>query len=175
VLGFLFGFNARLGRLHYSLVSIGLAVAAAILMVAILVAAYGVAAPPGVMRWLIILFVALSLWSNTMLMAMRFRDIGWDPVCVVPLWIASMIVDGVVAMKVPAWSLTASHSGTLAGALINLGFSLALMFWPSGDMPDDDNGRRSDDAPRSTRRDSAMPSEARLARVSSGDFGRRGS
>lgn len=174
MLGFLFGFNARLGRLHYFLASIAFVVVATIVVVVALVAAYSVAASPAVMTCLIVLFLALALWSSTMLMAMRIRDIGWDPVCVIPLWIAGMIVDAVVAMKVPEWSLTASHAGTPVGALMNLGLNLALIFWPSGDRTDDDDGRRTDYAPRPAGRVSATPSEARLARVSSGDFGRRG-
>jgi uncharacterized membrane protein YhaH (DUF805 family) len=171
VLGFLFGFNARLGRLHYFFASIGFAIVATIVFLGLIFAAYGVGAQPTQVRWLIILFVALALWSNTMLLSMRFRDIGWDPVCVVPFWIASMIVDSVVAMKVPEWSLTGAHTGTIVGGLLNLGLSLALMFWPSGDAPDD--GGRTDHAPGSTARSAATSSEARIARVSGGDFGRR--
>lgn len=173
VLSFLFGFNARLGRLHYFLASIGLGIAGSIVFVAVIFAAYSAGAQPEIVRWLIILFVALALWSNAMLLSMRFRDIGWDPVCIVPIWIASVIVDGVVAMKVPEWSLTASHAGTAVGALINFGLSLALMFWPSGDAPDHDNGGHTHYAPRPMGRNAATTSEARLARVSGGDVGRR--
>jgi uncharacterized membrane protein YhaH (DUF805 family) len=173
VLSFLFGFNARLGRLHYFLASIGLAIVATIVFLGLIFAAYGAGAQPGIVRWLIILFVAIVLWANAMLLSMRFRDIGWDPVCVVPIWIASMIVDAVVAMKVPEWSLTAAHTSTVVGASINFGLSLALMFWPSGDAPDDDHGGRTDYAPRSTGRGAPTSSEARIARVSGGEFGRR--
>src|SRR5450631_3556725 len=108
MLGFLFGFNARLGRLHYFLASIGFLIALAIVFVAIAVGVTLVAPHQAdvALRWLTILGLALLLWANVMLQAMRFRDIGWDPVCVIPAWIAITIVDQVVATKVPAWSLT---------------------------------------------------------------------
>ena len=66
-----------------------------------------------------------------MLQSMRFRDIGWDPVCVIPGWIALVIMDQVIATKFPAVSLGHDHPGTIVGALTNLGLVLALTFWPS--------------------------------------------
>ena len=108
-----------------------------------------------------------------MLQSMRIRDIGWDPVCVIPAWIAILIVDKVVAGKIPAWSLDHEHNGTVVGGLVNLGLVLALMFWPSGDYerPFNDAYRTPD---RPTPRPAATSAAAeRIARVSKTDFGGR--
>ena len=32
-------------------------------------------------------------WMTFTLQSMRIRDIGWDPVCVIPAWIAILIVE----------------------------------------------------------------------------------
>jgi len=56
-----------------------------------------------------------------------------DPVCVIPSWIAILIVDKLIAGKIPAWSLGPEQHGTIVGALINLALFLALLFWPGGD------------------------------------------
>ena len=40
-------------------------------------------------------------WTTFTLQSMRIRDIGWDPVCVIPAWIAIVIVDKVVAGRIP--------------------------------------------------------------------------
>src|SRR3984957_21208121 len=89
--------------------------------------------PASLMTWPVIwagVFFARMTFS---LQSMRVRDIGWDPVCVIPAWIAILIVDKVVAGKLPLWALGPEHEGTVVGGLINLILFLALMFWPSGD------------------------------------------
>src|SRR5579863_10147718 len=65
---------------------------------------------------------------------MRIRDIGWDPVCIIPAWIALSAVDHAVAFKIPAWSFGHQHHGTMVGVMVNLAFILALTFWPSGEF-----------------------------------------
>jgi hypothetical protein len=107
---------------------------------------------------------------------MRIRDIGWDPVCVIPAWIAILIVDKLVAGKIPAWSLGLEQHGTIVGALINLALFLVLLFWPGGDhehpMPTLGDTRRKPDEP-SHRRDTAPASATRIARATGAGFGRR--
>ena len=170
MLGYMFGFNARLGRLHYFLASLGLGFAIVVLLVVMAVAA--VAVPElaqAATRWSIVVAVGLFLWANTMLQAMRFRDIGWDPVCVLPAWFATMALDYVVATRFPDYALTPSHAGTIVGVLINLGMCIALLFFPTGgdDVPAPRSVRRGDKRPITS------PSEARLARISGGDGSRR--
>src|SRR3954470_12915737 len=96
MLGFLFGFNARLGRLQFFLATI----AVAILMTAICFAIAGYVIQhtprgtlPSLTLWPVmgaaILFGALTFTMY----AMRIRDIGWDPVCVIAGWFAVMVID----------------------------------------------------------------------------------
>ncbi len=139
MLGFLFGLNARLSRLQFFLASIALA----IVMTAIcfFVAAYAFAdVPPATLRpedlmtsWPTIAAIGFFMLATVTLQSMRVRDIGWDPVCVIPAWIALMIVDHVVATRFPALSFGHEHAGTALGGLVNLALMLALLFWPSAD------------------------------------------
>jgi len=117
-----------------------------------------------------IIFILITLT----LQSMRIRDIGWDPVCVIPGWIAILIIDMVVATKFPNLALGHEHRGTAVGALVNLALFLALLFWPSGD------GESSPPSFGETRRPGASPrgggtisvAADRIARAS-GEFGRR--
>ena len=60
-----------------------------------------------------------------MLQSMRIRDIGWDPVCVIPAWIAIPIVDKLMAAKFPGLGGRAGRStGPSVGTLIN-----SASFW----------------------------------------------
>jgi uncharacterized membrane protein YhaH (DUF805 family) len=180
MLGFLFGFNARLGRLHYFLATIGLAIVMA--AICFVIAGSYIQSTPGVKissaalmnAWSVWLAGWFFIWMTFMLQSMRIRDIGWDPVCVIPAWIAILIVDRLVAAKIPAWTLGPDYHATVVGGLTSLGLILALMFWPSGDY----QGPTYDDAPAkpdrpSPRTDAGSVAAARVARVAGSGFGRR--
>jgi uncharacterized membrane protein YhaH (DUF805 family) len=179
MLGFIFGLNARLGRLHYFLATIAVAVAMTVMCVLVALAMFqtiprGAQLSFDLMKWPVIGLGTLFFLISFTLQSMRIRDIGWDPVCVVPTWIALTALDIAVAHRFPGWSLGPEHYGTAVGGLLNLGMSLALLFWPSGDYdgsaPDIGQIRRPDPQPRST---AATPVAAdRIARAS-GEFGRR--
>jgi uncharacterized membrane protein YhaH (DUF805 family) len=180
MLGFLFGFNARLRRLQYFFATIGLAVVMTAICYAIATYIFGTTpkamlSPASLMyAWPVIAAMVFFGWATFTLQSMRVRDIGWDPVCVMPAWIAIVILDKVVAGKIPAWALDREHNGTVVGALTNLVLFLALMFWPSGDYEKPFNDAyRTPDKPAAPR--TAAPSVAadRIARVSGADFGRR--
>jgi uncharacterized membrane protein YhaH (DUF805 family) len=182
MLGFLFGFNARLGRLQYFLATVALAIVMTAICFAI--ASHFLQSGPrgtlqseSLMGWPTLVAVAFFGLVTFMLQSMRIRDIGWDPVCVIPGWIAILIVDKVIAGKIPAWSLTHEHTGTVVGGLVNLGLVLALTFWPSGDYerPFNDAYRTPDGRPpRPPQKPQATSVAAeRIARATSGDFGRR--
>ena len=117
-----------------------------------------------------IIFMAITLT----LQSMRIRDIGWDPVCVIPAWIAIVIVDKLIAGKIPVWSLGQDHNGTVVGALVNLVLLLALMFWPSGDNENPTFGYAPQTPDRPPSRTSAGSVAAdRIARATGANFGRR--
>jgi hypothetical protein len=125
------------------------------------------------LKWPVIGLGTLFAVISFTLQSMRIRDIGWDPVCVVPTWIAIMVVDFAVAHKFPGLSLGPEHRGTAVGGLLNLVMFLALLFWPSGDYNDSAPGfseprHRPDPPPRG----GASPAAERIARAS-GEFGRR--
>jgi uncharacterized membrane protein YhaH (DUF805 family) len=177
MLGFLFGFNARLGRLHFFFATIALAVA--MTAICFLIAMSGVHAAPVRTRptfeqltWPMLIAVGFFAVATLTLQSMRFRDIGWDPVCVIPAWIALLAVDKLVATKMPAWSLGQEHHATIVGALVNFGLLLALTFWPSGDYDGPSETPRATDAPLPKPR-AASVGDARIARATGAQFGRR--
>jgi uncharacterized membrane protein YhaH (DUF805 family) len=170
MLGFVFGLNARLGRLHFFLASVALAIVMTAICFAIAMAVLRTTSP-GMIRpedlmtnWAIIAAIVFFGLATFTLQSMRIRDIGWDPVCVIPAWLALMIVDHVVAGRFPAWAIGHEQQGTMVGGLVNLGLMLALTFWPSAES------EGSYGNPGRPRGSAASPSVsgARLARVSQG-------
>ena len=178
MLGFVFGFNARLGRLHYFLATIGLAVLMTVICFVIAGHAYRPGqpiSPADLMGWpTLIAMVFFGVMSFT-LQSMRIRDIGWDPVCVIPMWIAIVVVDKLIAGKIPAWSLGQEHHGTIVGALFNAALFLALTFWPSGDYEDPTFDATPPRQPETSSRGDGAAAVAtiRLGRGAGQGFGRR--
>lgn len=138
MLDHLLGFNARLGRLHYLLACLGLGVVMVAICFAI-VASGGIHIPRGshptwqMLSWPALGAVALFFLASLALQAMRFRDIGWDPVIVIAAWLAIMFVDAIVATKVPGLALAHGHYGTIMGSIVNLVMTGILLFWPGSD------------------------------------------
>ena len=56
---------------------------------------------PSLSSWQIITAAILFIWLSFTLHSMRIRDIGWDPVCVIPGWIAVAIIDGARCQQDP--------------------------------------------------------------------------
>jgi len=178
MLDMLFGFNARLGRLKFFLFSMLLGLVNGIIVIPVGYYAYKHGLLHGAMPksiwslgWPIIAFVGFCMAGNFMLAAMRFRDIGWDPIIMVSCWIAVIAVDPLIASRVPAMALE-KHDGTVVGGLINFGLIVILLFWPSGDHafspPVFD-----DPAPSPSRPSNSPVSSERIARATA-QFGRRG-
>jgi uncharacterized membrane protein YhaH (DUF805 family) len=181
MLGYLFGFNARIGRLKYFLCSIVLVIVITIMIAGTVSSSYrglelGTPLSLSQMKWPLIFVGAIFAVASFTLYSMRFRDIGWDPVCMIPLWLAVAAVDWAIGAKIPAISLGQDHHGTIVGALMNLALGLALMFWPSGShdisTPTFDMPPQAPDAPP-RRQEAASPAASRVARVAGGEFGRR--
>jgi uncharacterized membrane protein YhaH (DUF805 family) len=176
MLGFLFGFNARLGRLHFFLASLVLGIVMVALCFAIGAHFYNnKSLSIAQMAWPLIWLGIIFLISSLSLQCMRIRDIGWDPVCVMPTWIAISIVDHLIATKFPALSYDPLHTGTVVGGLLNIGMWLALLFWPSAQYvmrpPSFDFPSEQPDPP--PRRGGESAASSRMARVANGGFGRR--
>jgi uncharacterized membrane protein YhaH (DUF805 family) len=176
MLGFLFGFNVRLGRMNYFLATIALAVVMTAICFVIAMLLFqqtpSEMLPSALtMSWPVIAAMVFFGWMTFTLQAMRIRDIGWDPVCVIPAWIAILMVDHVVAGRVPAWAFGQEHQGTIVGGLVNLVLLLAMMFWPGGDHVASASGEMPDRPSRGV--DAHAPTAARIARATGGDFGRR--
>ncbi len=181
MLGFLFGFNARLGRLHFflsfvALVVVWVAIDLALSPYSIRQMASGAKPSPDHLAWPLIVPTVGFLLIKYTLKSMRVRDMGWDPVCVVPAFIAFGTVDSVIASKVPAWSI--GHHGTIVGVMIQIALLLALTFWPSREFetptPAFGGSQRHPQGP-SQRSNATSPPAARLAPVTGAGFGRRAS
>lgn len=139
MLDLVFGLNTRLGRLKFFLATLVLAVVMTAICFVVAMSVLRNVNPANVRaddllkNGGMIAAIAFFAIATIELYSMRFRDIGWDPVCVVPAWIALMIVDYVVAMKFPHLAIGQEHTGTMVGGIVNLVLILALLFWPGGD------------------------------------------
>ncbi|MET4071631.1 uncharacterized membrane protein YhaH (DUF805 family) [Bradyrhizobium sp. S3.2.6] len=171
MLGFVFGLNARLGRLHFFLATVVLAIVMTAICFAIAMAALRTTSPSMVhpedltRNWAIIAAMVFFGVVTFTLQSMRIRDIGWDPVCVIPAWIALMIVDHVAAGRFSAWAIGQEHQGTMLGGLVNLALLLALTFWPGAD---NEGSYTNPFEPPARAAGKPSTSDQRLARVSQG-------
>lgn len=176
MLNYIFGFNARMGRLAFFFCTLVAGLGFVMLV-------YGITgnvprgrtdvllAQASNSSALIIAFYGL-LVVCFLLQSMRVRDIGWDPVCVMTAWIALIVLDKAIAGRFPEYALTYQHTGTVVGALANAAMNFVLTFWP---------GSRSEEAPplpRETGGDglferNSAPAAAgsRVARIANGEFG----
>ncbi|MBR0869923.1 hypothetical protein JQ633_06110 [Bradyrhizobium tropiciagri] len=171
MLNYIFGFNARMGRLAFFFSSF-------VIGCGYIVLVFGVTGSTANGRTDVLLAQAANstplligfyavLAITFMLQSMRIRDIGWDPVCVMVGWVALVVIDRLVAGRYPEYALTYQNNSTVVGAFVNSALMLVLLFWPghSDELPADDAG---DDA--SWRR-SSTPGVAtsRIARVAGGE------
>ncbi len=127
-----FSLRGRIGRVRFLLNSLALAFGSAALALglALLVLPARNTGVGAIAFGLCLLLTApVFLWFTLSLHARRLRDIGLDPLFVIPGWILLEVVDKLVAAKIPVLSLGA-HGGTVVGVVVNLGLTLALLFWP---------------------------------------------
>jgi uncharacterized membrane protein YhaH (DUF805 family) len=89
-----------------------------------------------------LLMIAVGIaaaWAGLALQARRFRDIGWNPLYVMPPLLTIGVFDALVARMSPALSVGPMHQQTIVGLLVNLAAGGCLLFWPSHtDEGDDD-------------------------------------
>jgi hypothetical protein len=127
------------------------------------------------MTWPAIGITVVFTYMMLMLQSMRIRDIGWNPVYVLPAWMAIPIIDKLVADNIPAWAVGPGVSGTSVGSAINVGLVLALIFWRG----EDKEGPAFREIPRvpdiqQQRTDTRSTPAERIARATGAEFGRRG-
>jgi uncharacterized membrane protein YhaH (DUF805 family) len=145
MLSAVFSFRGRINRLQYFLGSLGLGVAEVMLIVVVgllfvgLRQSMGVLPAAGVCLMLALLALPAAAWIGFSLQARRFRDIGWEPVFVIPAWIFIMAVDRAFAggMSTTTFSVEQLLNQTILGQLFNLAMVLCLLFWPGRTYTDD--------------------------------------
>jgi uncharacterized membrane protein YhaH (DUF805 family) len=182
MLGFIFGFHLRVGRLRYFLMTLAFGLVLAVLAIVVGGFAYRyVIIEHGSVTSLsmipILVLVALMFWGSIFLASMRIRDIGWNPAFVIPIWYLLIAVDFYVARTMPQFAMEKGHIGTMVGASLELIASLALMFWPSTERdmsaPDASEVRMPKFEPPAIKPASVVPSAHTPAMVRK-SFGRLG-
>ena len=180
MLNYVFGFNARMGRLAFFFCSI-------VVGFGFVMLAYGIMGNVPTSSGMNVLLAQATNSSPLkiafygvfvicfMLQSMRVRDIGWDPVCVMAGWIALMVIDRTIAQRFPEYALTYQHTGTLVGALANLALNVVLLFWPGGGHVDEPPPLPRDGGGDGFFDRSSTPAAAgnRIARIANGEFGGR--
>ena len=131
------GFGGRVGRLEYFLIRMVFNLFMSPLVLALIsgLAPHGVTSDsmrgsvgsPALVLILLLVVLPIYLWFSLALQAKRFRDIGWDPLYVIPGWIFANMVTIVFFIALPTMYWIA-----VIGLLFNLFMSCALLFWPSG-------------------------------------------
>ncbi|HEX3916623.1 MAG TPA: DUF805 domain-containing protein [Caulobacteraceae bacterium] len=136
--GELFGFDGRITRLGFlwrlivSVVGVSVLTGAGVAALIFLIgpqSLYG--APDSWMRWLIIGLALLSLWISVALASRRLRDMGLEPVYIIPLYAALWVVDTVLLQPLSLLqpqTYGALEDGWSALQLLTL---IPLLFWPS--------------------------------------------
>jgi uncharacterized membrane protein YhaH (DUF805 family) len=145
MLSAVFSFRGRINRLQYFLGSLGLGVAEAMLIVVVgllfLGLRHGMGDLPAAGVCVVLALPALpaAAWIGFSLQARRFRDIGWEPVFVIPAWIFIMAVDRAFAGGISTSMFSVEHMlrQTILGQLFNLAMALCLLFWPGRTYTDD--------------------------------------
>lgn len=181
------GFGGRMGRLEYFLACMALGFLTMLLVLAVVLgfkphgeslADVRTSVPPGLILTLLLGVLPFYLWFSLAFQAKRIRDIGWNPVYVMPGWVALVAFCGMVGHAIPGLALF--------GSLFNLAMALCLLFWPSrptgdgiwyggsyhGDLPDYGSDPAPSPAPRPAATRTPPPAPAYTPAPSG--FGRRG-
>jgi uncharacterized membrane protein YhaH (DUF805 family) len=173
----IFSFRGRINRLQYWLGSMGMGFFVALVLLTPLVmagasashggGAAGALAGLGLMALLAVPTLVIACWVGLSLQARRIRDIGLDPVIVMPLWILIGVADKLLTPGFPHLTAVQLATPSVAAIVINLIGGAALCFWPGrGDGPRDLGGGfdlPDPDAPRGGARPSYV--EAAYARI----------
>jgi uncharacterized membrane protein YhaH (DUF805 family) len=141
MLSAVFSFRGRLNRIQYFLGTWALGAVMIVLAVAVFAGVGGMAGAGrpdraalinlGVTALLALLVIGpIYFWVSFLLQARRFRDIGWEPVFVIPAWIGAGILDRLAVMGAPQIAVIDGMGISWFGLLLNLGLAGCLLFWP---------------------------------------------
>ena len=187
-----FTFRGEIGRLRFLLSCLTLGGGLVLTFVLLLVLSAGsTGGRSGGMAALVmplLIVLPLGLWASFSLQTCRIRDIGWNPVFIVPTVFLLNLADIMLVKSHPTLAagyannhglLHAFHQNTVIGALMNLVFDGVMLFWPGGSFapPEIDSfGLDQPPAPAPSAATVTAPLRPRLAANASGTsgFGRRG-
>ena len=129
MLASVFSFRGRINRLQYFLGNFAVGGALALLagMLITFIELAPTSRPSLVMVWDAVFLVfagPLALWSGVSLQARRLRDIGWEPLIVMPIWVGALVLAGFAAQAGFAMSQAALAS------MISLAMLACLYGWP---------------------------------------------
>jgi uncharacterized membrane protein YhaH (DUF805 family) len=129
MLASVFSFRGRINRLQYFLGNF--AVGGALALLAAMLISFTELAPtarPSLTMALDAVFLVvaapLAIWSAASLQARRLRDIGWEPLIVIPMWVGLLVLAGFAAQAGFALSQAALAS------MISLAMLACLYGWP---------------------------------------------
>ncbi|WP_156887053.1 DUF805 domain-containing protein [Pleomorphomonas oryzae] len=134
MLGYLFLFYGRMGRLQYFLWSYIFVPAIFFMALVVLTPVFAFSpflnkSPVACYSLVAIPFVCF-LWAEFSLQAVRIRDIGWKPGVVMPAFVAINLVDFAVAYAVPTLADgTGMH--TIVSTILGILSTLVLLFTPT--------------------------------------------
>jgi uncharacterized membrane protein YhaH (DUF805 family) len=189
MLGAIFSFRGRLNRIQYFLGCCGAGAGLVVLLMLVgglaFAAAGGGSGPPSMFTVAVVGLAMLLVvgplycWISFSLQARRFRDIGWEPVFVIPGWIGANIIDRLAVMGAPQIAIMPGAGISWLTVVVGLFFSGSLLFWP-GHESSSDVASVFDDVPPPPGR-AAPPAPAPAARrwspspaPAATGFGRRG-
>ncbi len=131
----MFSFRGRTPRLSYFLGFLGVTGACFIPVILVLALLSPIRAGNHIaLVLLIVLLVACVIvlfWVSLALQTRRIRDIGWDPLIVLPAWFAVEIADSIAAHFYQNLAIGPQHNGTAFGVIVEIGMIAVLFFWPS--------------------------------------------
>jgi uncharacterized membrane protein YhaH (DUF805 family) len=129
MLASVFSFRGRINRLQYFLGNF--AVGGALALLAGMLITFAELAPTSrpsltmALEAVFLVFAApLAIWCAISLQARRLRDIGWEPLVVMPMWLGALVLAGFAAQVGLALSQAALAS------LISLAMLACLYGWP---------------------------------------------
>lgn len=131
------GFGGRMGRLEYFLACMGLGLLVCLLTLALIFGfmphlGHGERGPVpiGLPVMLVGVILPIYLWFSLAFQAKRLRDMGWNPLYVMPACFGVNMISGLLFPFLPPL--------LVVSGLLNLFMGICMLFWPSQPTGDGD-------------------------------------